>query len=877
MDLSSKDVLERAYLLIYGLLDDHEAEELRSLLATDQEAAAAFETARSNAALWGDFVKTVPFGNSDDASDQNVSVDSAAESLAFDFVPSSFDDGVFIESTNVEISSMGAVSTANGDDKKVSRRNKGRKKGKIQEDRPPKTLLKQDEILTKNARRGAFIHGFGTLFKVIDGGVVRFFSVLWRSPVSAGLFTTLLILWGVATIAALRCDYLLTRRFFDDFRVQIAIPRVLARGVSQSIIVKTTGVDGSPRRAPARFCFSDPTTDEVLLSHTESGNSDGNLSYEAPDLTGFPDLTTLSIFVGANESESYKTTLKILNFEEKNSERASWNPPRASRSVSGKNLESPIFQEVLEFPTSSDSPPVSEEDSGNADVESPQSQSAESERVFLRFYPESGRFIAGFTNNVNVFCSDKDGRPLARRVSLFQENVEKPIASFATSEHGFASFQWNPVEGDAVAAVLSSGMENDSGGRFQNPFQQDFSLDPPLSHDDLNEFPLTIEVDPLTGKSFTIFYPTVAAESAYFSLDARTFASGERLRGRLSTSANIPLVITVEKCGVTVWQQFLKPSKNIESFDLQLPNSLVGFMKVALYSVAERRFLKLAETTVFRRPSYQSPVEYSAKITEESSAGEKRALVVDKTYLSNADVSNDKRVAKVDVYWAPKKRDALETIDADDVLMGMDEERRDETVKTSSGSPSFNPPIIFDNLEPLVKNARIKLDSFKENEAKSFLWIIRLVFVSCFSIALVAVFFTVFRAFSLGRSLVLCVLSTCLFFFALELQNMLDAFVQSSQDVVFAIDDIENQLVSQPTTSSKTNASSQSDVLPDLETSEIETGVRLIASDEFEKDRMELVLDDLLSPEELSKGVVFVKLDDGDSQIVKFISLDSDL
>ncbi len=884
MSLSSNELKERAYLLLYGLLNDQEAEEFRLLVATDSEAADAFETARLNVGYFCDFVRIDPSSEpDDDLSCQNLSVDSnSTVFFAFDPVADSFDEGVFIESSNIDVSSLDSDFAE--DDKKNSQHSKFKRRTRRQKEDLSKALLKQDEASTTNARRGAFVHGFVALFKGIDGGVCRFFAVLWKSPVFAGLLALLFVLWGVVTVAALRCDYLLTRRFFDDFRIQIAIPRSLARDVTQSIVMRTTGVDGRPRRVPVRFCFTNSETNEILLNHTESGNSDGNLVCVTPDLTDYPDQTTLSVFIGSSDTALFTTPLKIVDFDEREiKEPATWNAPSSFPLELGKCLDSPVFREVGDLPTSEVFSSISTNSGGegseNVDNETT-SSSFESERVFLRFYPESGRFIAAFTNNVSVFCSDKDGRPLARRVSLFQENVDKPIASFVTSEQGFASFQWNPVGEVAIGVVLSSKSENDSDGHFQNPFQQDFLSDHPLSHGVLNGFPTMVEIDSLTGKGVAFFHPAVASESAYFSFDTRTFTSEESLQASLSSFADVPLLATVEKRGVTVWQQFLTSPKDEEIVDFQLPNSLSGFMKISLYSVAQRRFLKLAETAVFRNPRSHSPAAYSVNIIKSASDDGTRLLVIDRSDSENVDVSTmpftDERIANIEVYWAPERRSATASLDVDEVLVEMDQTSRDAAVKTASFSSSFNPPIVFDNLEPLVENARIKLESFKENEAKSYLWIIRVVFVSCCSIGFAALFFTIFRLFPLWKSLFLCFLSICLFSFTLELQSSLDSFIHSSQDVVFAIDEAENQLVSQRQSLSRSNSTNtgEDDSLHRPSQTETATSVRLITTSELKQGTTEMVLDDLLLPSERSSGVILVKLNDGNSRTVKIVSLE---
>ena len=881
MSMTFQEIKERTYLLIYGLLSEDEAEELRILVATNSEAASAFESARLTTEYFKDFTTNIPSMVQDDnASVRNVSVDSSlAPSFAFDSAVSSLDEGVFIESTDP----VDLVSTSSNEDKKAIRRNRAKGRSKLKGETPSKALFQQSDVFPPNTRHDALFHGFGALFKGIDDGVGRFWALLWRSPVSTGLLATLLVLGICVTIAALRCDYLLTRRFFDDFRIQIAIPRTLARGVSQSIVVKTTGVDGSPRRVPTRFCFVDPTTGKILLNHTESGNSDGNLTCGIPDLTGFPDKVSLVVFAGASETELFKSTLRVEDFENTNVEKSvPYDPCLSSCSDGVRDLNSPILQSVLDFPSldrfllDADSPKGGESKSESGD--STLLSSSESERVFLHLYPESGRFVAGFTNNVCVFCSDKNGRPLARRVAFFQEDNDKPAAFFSTSERGFGSFQWTPVKDSPVIAILVPEDFNERDVHLLNPFEQGFLLEHASSDELICESPTTIEIDPQTGRKFAFFNPTISAESAYLSFDKRVFASEERLRIRLFTAAKIPIVATVEKNGVTAWQHFLTNSKEVETFDLTLPDSLSGFMKVSLYSVAQRRFLKLAETGVFRNLYSTSLPMFSAEISDSTSEDGNRLLVINQQEksTSTAQVEN-KETTKVDIYWAPDFRTAFASLDVDDVLMNVDEEVRDEIVRTTPSSSLFNPPIVFDNLDVLVKNARVKLDSFKENEARSFFWIVRLVFVSCFSIALAALFFTVFRVFSLGRSFLLWLLSIGLFFFTLELQSTLNAFIQSSQDVVFAIDEEENQLPSQLKNTSKIEVSGEGSRTQTSETSETSACVRLVTAIDLDQDSTQLALENLLFPSERSSGIIFIKIRNGTTNSVKFLSLEKGL
>ena len=892
MSLSPQEMKERSYLLLYGLLDEEEAEELRSLVATDSEAAIAFETARSTADILSEFVKIDQPSDSDvDAFVRNISVDiNASTPFAFDPEVDSPDDGVLAKAFPAEVYSVESVAKDNNPGGKSTRRGKIKRKDNSSERASLTPLFRQGSSSTRNAWRDAFLHGFGTLFRGIDGGVVRLLTILWRSPVFVVLFSTILLLGIGVTVAALRCDHLLTRHFFDDFRVQIAVPRTLVRGVTQSIIVRTTGVDGRPRRVPIRLCFTDLATDEVLLNHTESGNSDGNLSYEIPNTADFPDEIRLSVLVGADESELFTTSLRIVDPDRRFAKFHTLDEQtRLSRGDEALIFVSPIYREILESFSGSNSRQDASLSFGESlDVEEDKTvplKGTDSEPTFLRFFPESGRFISGYVNNVNVFCSDKDGRPLARRFSLFQANSDKPIATFDTSNRGFGCFQWIPPNDESfVVVALCSDSDKDNDERVLNPFSPGWEInDSLMTEQSLHSFPPVVEIDSSHSGSFGILYLEAKSEPAYFSLDSRIIAIDERLSGRLLVTTKVPLVITVEKYGVTVWEQFLTTSKDAETFDLALPKSLSGFLTVSLYCVSQRRFLKLAESSVFRGSMGASSFRYLAKLDETDSRSAGRLLIFDKVDSSTDDAMKSKtsleqkRRARASVYWAANVQKALAMLELDDILMEMDEATKDEIVKTVSCSSLFNPPIIFDNLGSLAQSSRVKLESFKENEAKSFLWGVRFVFVVCISVVFASFFFTVFKAFSLGKSFLLCLTSIGLFLFTFELQNMLDAFIQSSQDVVFAIDEGNIQRANQQTTSPiDKSLDKELEASKSEKEDEEEQNVRLITTSELKDDVVKLRLDDLLLPNERSSGVLLVKLDDGDLHSVRFFSLETE-
>ena len=869
---------ERAYLLLYGLLDDKEAEETRSLVANDSDAATVFETARANVDLFKDLVR-VAYSDSpiDDA--RNVAVEPRLSLFAYDAAVGSFEEGVFSTSVNASDEQIDV------DEQKKEDSGKGRfhrklhrsKKSKIrkEDDSSANTFLKQDRGTRNITRFNAFIGSSELLARAVCTSAGRMATILWRSPIFVALLTGLLVLLIAVTLGALRRDQLLARYFFDDFRIQVALPRTLARGVSQAVVVKKTGVDGRARRVPVRFCFSDPASGKLILARTESGNGDGNLVYEFPDLVDFPDVVELTIYAGSGESEVCQTKLPVVNFEEQIRERrGAWTQPDAANDDGVTNLVSPVFRDALESL-------IVGKSLGENDSESSSGPNVNlTERVFVRFYPETGRFISDFNNRISVFCSDKEGRPLAKSFLVFQQDLETPIASFSTSKSGFGRFEWAPVEEAALIIKLVDNEEKEDDSTVLNPFASGIPLGSfQSSNGMLCESPATVEIDTSTGRDFTCFLPPVVRGPAYFSLNTQTPDFTEMLKARLSAKATIPLIATVEKYGVTVWQRFLTVSRNNDSVDLALPDSLSGLLKVSLYSVAQRKFLKIAETTVFRLPESALTPDLKAGLVESHSDSGQRKLVV-RVNDRNAGKSEknsfwNEGPVMMNVFWAPDHKRALALLDADDVLTNMDESFREETVETTSDSLTFNPPVVFDNLDRLVKSTRSKLELFKENEAKSFIWTVRLVFVGCLAVAIVSLFFAIFRAFSLGRCVLLCVLAGLLWGYAYRLQNTLEVFFESSQDVVFAIDEEESQRAHlEPDSFRKRPSSPEVRLDEKKEAAESAANVRLTVSDEIGPGVSEYALDNILNPEERKSGLLLIKLDNGVNRSGAIVSLE---
>ncbi|MBQ7813894.1 MAG: hypothetical protein IJ387_05290, partial [Thermoguttaceae bacterium] len=150
-----------------------------------------------------------------------------------------------------------------------------------------------------------------------DGGRRSAARRFWTRVPKPTLFQNLIIALAVVALSTAvgfwAQESALQARFRDDFRIQIAAPRTLARGESQTIAATTTGPNGKPRRVPIRFSFSDAETGAPLLAHTESGDASGVARFKIPDVSGFPARTLLTISAGEREMETFETILSVVD------------------------------------------------------------------------------------------------------------------------------------------------------------------------------------------------------------------------------------------------------------------------------------------------------------------------------------------------------------------------------------------------------------------------------------------------------------------------------------------------------------------------------------------------------------------------------------
>ncbi|MBR2003248.1 MAG: hypothetical protein IJ991_03575, partial [Thermoguttaceae bacterium] len=147
-NFSEQDLKERALELLYGLLDEDEAEELRLLIASDATAARIFDEARetvdrfARAARW----EETPEAEVDETAAKNVAVEAAPFDGGASFLFDSALSGGDAFSANVDAQTAEALETdAFGTDGESSGSNRKRAKRRL-------NLLRKSKTASKNSR-----------------------------------------------------------------------------------------------------------------------------------------------------------------------------------------------------------------------------------------------------------------------------------------------------------------------------------------------------------------------------------------------------------------------------------------------------------------------------------------------------------------------------------------------------------------------------------------------------------------------------------------------------------------------------------------------------------------------------------------------------
>ncbi|MBQ9128789.1 MAG: hypothetical protein IJY15_13645, partial [Thermoguttaceae bacterium] len=354
---SEQELKERALELLYGLLEEDEAEELRLLIASDATAARIFDEARETVDRFARAARCeeAPEAEEDETAAKNVAVETAPfdDGVAFLFGSAFAGADAFSTTVGAEPSETDETEgESSGSNRKKAKRRlnllrklkaksknerseqdgEGGKRKRSRKERRLEKKSRKSVNAVKSARpvsasrfrfgskgRVDDESGWATVGRTASGDGERRSSArrFWARVPKPTLFQNLIIALALVALSTAvgfwAQETALQARFQDDFRIQIAAPQTLARGESQTISATTTAPNGKPRRVPIRFAFSDAETGAPLLAHTESGDASGLARFKIPDVSDFPARTLLTISAGEREKETFETILTVVD------------------------------------------------------------------------------------------------------------------------------------------------------------------------------------------------------------------------------------------------------------------------------------------------------------------------------------------------------------------------------------------------------------------------------------------------------------------------------------------------------------------------------------------------------------------------------------
>lgn len=911
---TDRDYRVLLHLLLYGLLNDEDAEDARAAVAADSDVAKFYDEALANREIIKRAARRDDLSlKTNDATTRSIPVEptrfetsSSAPAFGNEGVVGDGESAISCENAEV----IGNVDFLENSDSSESvpaspQPKKNRKRSKTGSNSQPLTA---NEI-QKTGRNKFFQRGKRTLRERLQKAL----RALLRTSLLTRVLVALLLLFVLtASLALLLQSRQLRHLLRDEFRVQATLPNALVRDESQQIIVCTSDINGKPKRTPVRFCFSDPKTHDFIIAHTEIGSIDGYASYDLPDLTDFPEEVCLSVSAGSDEVEAFQTFLHVRDSRVKKGQtQRSWPRPFTTNDLVPE--VSPLWTNAFNSVMNDLAPEerrgdVSEETSTNSnppgslsDVSDPSDQTEDAieeesngttdETFVLYLFPETGSFASNYENRVVALCLDSEGRPQkGLRFFLKGENAQKPIV-FDTDSFGTAVLDWNFVK-NASYLLGQISDENEELTNAEGETLEVDELSPELtrdiSHPEVNAADSYISVcfNPSDFKSSASFVPLSKEPSAYFTVKKRTLHFDEPLCFTVKADDKVPLVMVLEKSGVIVGERLLSARNGKKHFEIKVPENLSGLFNVSLYSYASpTRFEKIGESTFFRRYSADSTV-FSATIENEIDGsdqggkdGDSGTLIV-RTSNQNLEKSRSKQrkwnelPMTLETVWFPDYSSAVASLETDDFYASLEDENLEKILATTRAANNFNPPVMLDNLSNLKMRIRDKLARYRDNEANASLWIVRLGFWGCVIIVVVAVYLAIFNVFTplKGAGVLICAALCASFLWGG--QKLLSQSFEATTDIVSLIDDErEGQVAGAMRKDSPATPESLQDSAPDLVENVRSTSLsvsRKIALGTWKASLGELFKTD----QTLSPGVVLIILDDGRSRSWKIIPLE---
>ncbi len=774
LESQNEKLKEQAYRLLYGLLDEKDAEAFRLKVANDSEVARAFDQAREGMELFSDvsiligldsFVETASGSVPLDSPDQTIeaatriSYDSASEVV--DLTPETADQE---PSTLVSYdSSLRELGSFRRDHKKKRLRRAQRQTFSLGASDPPPSKRK--------IRRSFYL------------SVSSHLRSLWQkarliSPTTRLMMLLVTALIAITSLAVFTQKSQLRRYFSSDFRIQISAPRVLTREGGQSIEILTSDYTGAPRRVPVRFCFTDPKTNDFLLAHTESGNTDGKVVYDLPDLSTFPDETLLFVYAGSDELDVFQTFLRVVDRPSDES-KALWDDSLSrGRAVV---LPSVIARETARLECDSATLEATDGHTTNAEQSTSEEESDEHRLVQtelnVEMRPEIGCLSSNFINRTSVFVSSPDGTPVAQEFEL-KEFPSGAKLSFNTSELGVGSFEWAPKRNSLYR--LSLAKRDKSLHDLQNPLPSDYDEALLKQYYVDSTSALLFNLNP-NGDDSVVFAVEPVEEVLGLGIVSRVVSAGSPAVLKVNAYQRTPLVAVVEKEGFVLSERFITTQKGNQTIEIPLPSDLSGLFTISVYR-KEVASLSLFGGATFYRLSEEDTLDLDATVRNENASntpsdnekiGATLDIVVSKPVFDQLETRTrfvNELPMKLDVYWASDVESAVRSLDSEDLLATLDSHDVEAALTASSYRAIASPPVIFDNLPSLKEHTREKLEQFLANQTKTTQLIMRLGYFGCWAVLLLAFFQTLFNYCTAlrGASFIFAIIVIALLFVTLQ-------------------------------------------------------------------------------------------------------------
>ncbi|MDO5309652.1 MAG: hypothetical protein Q4G03_09225 [Planctomycetia bacterium] len=802
------------YQLLFGLLPEDEAEQVRQLLANDATEARLYEDVRVEL----ESLQLVTRLDSEESIDvvpveKNVAVEqtyAAGSTFAYDAAVDSFDKAPFVEPRVLESEETVPTQPESTVSSKKSRQRRDKKQKKNKRENAPAYVLPQNERQGTALERakGLFSNRYFIVRSIIVGALNVERRVA-RMTIFQRFIATLFLFVALALLGFWTQEQRLKHFFREDFYVQTAIPQTLVRGLRQSICVSTTGLNGNPKKTPASFYFTDVKTNEFLLAHTESGNVGGTIKYDLHNTADFPDAVRLSVLLGANEKETFSASLNVVDYSQYQS---FGTVQRLLTSLyhGADAARMPLLPEVVDILSRHE---VSVED--NAQGESENENAAVCEHAELTLFPETGRFVANYPNQIAVYASDEQRRPFQGRFALCEG--EEQILVFETDAHGYASFEFTfqeralytlsfarDVERETVdnnaaetlahvedSATIVDDVQAQDAGEDSAQLGQN-NTDSVVHFTDYNEPYYHFSLDATHARG-VIFEPCTENQGLYCAVCQRVLDANDPIELRLDAKSRVALLLVVEKNGVIVTNSLLSANAKKHTF-VDLPSNVHGLMRVLVYQCERNALRKVAETTIFRRVNSQRAPELTAQLldsdTEEGAVSLKvQATLPPEEQKRLRGLNGDQLPLNLEVYAAPSLRDAVLALDVDEALESLEQQPVQAVVATTTFPDVQNRPLLFDNVREMRQNTVVKLQEFRERETQSSLMLIRIGLSGFIVLATASVFFMIINALNPIRGgVVLCCAVVLTFFFYTE-QKSLDSSFELSKEIEYSVDE----------------------------------------------------------------------------------------